>query len=385
MALADLRRLIVHVVYRFDTGGLENGVVNLINRMPAQAYRHAVVALTEVVPSFAERVRRRDVEFVALRKPPGHAVGLYPKLYRLLRQWRPAVVHTRNLAALECQVPAALAGVPVRIHGEHGRDVEDLDGTNIRRQWLRRGYRPFVHHYVALSRDLDAYLQSKVGIAPQRVAQICNGVDIELFHPAQSGRDRIEGCPFTGASLWLAGTVGRMQSVKAQTLLARAFIRALQLQPALKQRLRLVMVGEGPLRAQAQALLNAAGVADLAWLPGERQDVPDVMRGLNGFVLPSLAEGISNTILEAMASGLPVLASNVGGNSDLVVSGQTGQIVQSADIEALAASLVRLAAAPAAAAAMGRAGRMVCEQRFSLPVMVAAYQGLYNRLLDDKT
>ena len=155
-------------------------------------------------------------------------------------------------------------------------------------------------------------MQHQVGVPPRRITEICNGVDTDRFHPAPGGRARIAGCPFTDPSLWLAGTVGRMQTVKAQTLLARAFIRALQLEPALRERLRLVMVGDGPLRAEAQALLDAAGVGHLAWLPGERSDVPDVMRGLDGFVLPSLAEGISNTILEAMASGLPVIATRGG-------------------------------------------------------------------------
>lgn len=382
---ADSPSLVVHIVYRFDTGGLENGVVNLINHMPAGAYRHAVVALTEVAPAFARRIRRDDVEFVSLRKPPGHALRLYPQLYRLFRAWRPAVVHTRNLAALECQVPAMVAGVPLRIHGEHGRDVEDLHGTSVRHQWMRRAYRPFVDHYVALSRELAGYLEHRVGVPPRRITEICNGVDTDRFHPAPGGRAGIEGCPFTGPSLWLAGTVGRMQTVKAQTLLARAFIRALQLQPALRERLRLVMVGDGPLRTEAQALLDAAGVGALAWLPGERADVPDVMRGLDSFVLPSLAEGISNTILEAMASGLPVIATDVGGNAELVASGETGETVPAGDVEALAANLVRMVNDPARAATMGRAGRALAEQRFSLPAMVAAYQGLYDRLLAGKS
>jgi sugar transferase (PEP-CTERM/EpsH1 system associated) len=380
----DSRPLVLHLVYRFDTGGLENGVVNLINHMPASAYRHTVVALTAVVPGFARRIERDDVTFVSLHKPPGHAVKLYPRLLKLFREMRPAIVHTRNLAALECQVPAMLAGVPVRIHGEHGRDVDDLDGTSVRHQWMRRAYRPFVHHYVALSLELATHLRQRVGVPPVRITEIRNGVDTERFRPAPGGRARIEGCPFIDPSLWLAGTVGRMQAVKAQTLLARAFIRALQIEPALRERLRLVMVGDGPLRAEAQALLEAAGVGSLAWLPGERTDVPDVMRGLDGFVLPSLAEGISNTILEAMASALPVIATQVGGNAELVRPGETGEIVPPADAETLATSLVRLATDPARAAAMGRAGRVVVEQRLSLPAMVAAYQGLYDRLLADR-
>ncbi|MDP1898935.1 MAG: TIGR03088 family PEP-CTERM/XrtA system glycosyltransferase [Rubrivivax sp.] len=378
---ADPRPLIAHVVYRFAVGGLENGVVNLINRLPADRWRHAVVALTEVDPAFARRLQHDDVHCISLHKPPGHGARLYPQLYRLFREWRPAVVHTRNLAALECQVPAALAGVPVRIHSEHGRDVEDLQGTNRRQIWMRKAYRPFVQQYIALSRDLADYLRGPVGIPADRVAQIYNGVDMARFAPPAVAREPMAGCPFTDPALFLLGTVGRMQTVKAQTALAAAFVRALEMQPSLRERLRLVMVGEGPLRHEAQALLDGAGASALAWLPGERADVPEVMRGLDGFVLPSLAEGISNTILEAMASALPVIATNVGGNAELVLHGETGEIVPPADVEALAASLVRMAGDPARAAAMGRAGRAVAEQRFSLPAMVAAYQGLYDRQL----
>ncbi len=375
--------LVLHLVYRFDTGGLENGVVNLINHMPPAAYRHAVVALTEVVPGFARRIERADVEFVSLHKPPGHAARLYPRLLQLFRQMRPAIVHSRNLAALECQVPAWWAGVPVAVHGEHGRDVDDLDGSRRRYQWMRRAYRPFVDRYVALSCDLAAYLRDRVGVPERRVSQIYNGVDIQRFHPAGGGRAPLPGSPFNDPALWVVGTVGRMQTVKAQTLLARAFVRALALQPALRSKLRLVLVGEGPLRAEAQALLAAADAADLAWLPGERADVPDVMRGLDCFVLPSLAEGISNTILEAMATGLPVLATRVGGNAELVVDSETGVIVPHGDTDAMAQALLALAGYPGLAGAMGQAGRARVERQFSLPAMVSAYQGLYDRLLTE--
>src|SRR6478735_2635980 len=147
-ASGDRRPLIAHVVYRFDVGGLENGVVNLINQLPRESYRHAVVALTEVT-DFSERIRRDDVEFVALNKRPGPGVRLFPRLFRLFRDLQPDVVHTRNLAALEASVPAWLAGVPVRIHGEHRRDIGDLDGSNRTYRRVRRVYRPFVTHYVA--------------------------------------------------------------------------------------------------------------------------------------------------------------------------------------------------------------------------------------------
>ena len=377
----DPRPLVLHLVYRFDTGGLENGIVNLINHMPPDSYRHAVVALTGVVPEFSRRIRRNEVDFVSWHKRPGHGLWMYPQLFALFRRMKPAIVHTRNLAALEFQVPAWLAGVPVRVHGEHGRDVGDYDGSSRKYQWLRRVYRPFVQHYFALSRDLAGYLTDKVGVPQRRVTQVYNGVDSARFHPAPASRQPISGCPFAAPAHWLVGTVGRMQTVKDQPTLARAFVRALELAPELRERLRLVMVGEGPLREQALVVLRSAGAEDLAWLPGARDDVPEVMRGLDCFVLPSLAEGISNTILEAMATGLPVVATDVGGNAELVRHGVTGEIVPAADSEAIAGSLVRLATAPKHATALGCAGRADAEQNFSMRAMVAKYQDVYDRQL----
>ncbi len=373
----DARPLVVHVVHRFDTGGLENGVVNLINRMAPSAYRHVVMALSAMT-DFRQRVLRDDVGFIALNKTPGHGARAYPAVTRLLRQLRPAVVHTRNLGPLEMQVPAAWMGVPLRVHGEHGRELNDLDGNNRKLQWVRRVYSPTVHRYVALSRDLERYLISRVGISAQRISQIYNGVDTARFSPGGSGQQAIAGCPFVPGQHWLVGTVGRMQGVKHQSLLAHAFVQALTKHPELRQRTRLILVGEGPLRAECLRILQAAELGDWAWLPGERSDVADVMRGLNCFVLPSLAEGISNTILEAMASALPVVATNVGGNAELVAHGRSGLVVPSDDAAALCAALVQLATQPALAQKMGQAGRELALERYSLDAMVASYQKIYD-------
>jgi len=375
----DMRPLVAHVMYRFDTGGLENGVVNLINHMPAEHYRHAVIALTEIT-DFRQRVQRDDVEFIALNKAPGHGVWLFPKLFALFRRLRPAIVHSRNLAALEVQLPAWAAGVPVRIHGEHGRDIGDLDGSNVTYQRVRRFYRPFVSFYLALSRDLADYLAHKIHIPESKMLQIYNGVDVDRFQPAGPG-DTTPGCPFSRPEYFIVGTVGRMQRVKDQPTLTRAFIRALDMDPALRPRLRLVLIGDGPLRDDCHRLLADAGLSDLAWLPGERSDIPEIMRGFDCFVLPSLAEGISNTVLEAMASGLPVIATAVGGNADLVAAGVSGEIVPPADVESMAQQICRLASHPDLARRMGRAGRESVERKFSMSAMVAAYQGTYDRLL----
>jgi sugar transferase (PEP-CTERM/EpsH1 system associated) len=376
---ADPRPLVLHVVHRFAVGGLENGLVNLLNRLPENAWRHCVVSLTDIDDAFASRVKRSDVELVALGKGPGHAFPLYPRLRAMFRERRPAIVHTRNLAALEAAVPAWAARVAARIHGEHGRDVHDLDGSRRRYQLVRRAFSPFVTRYVALSRDLAAYLHNQVGIASSRVAQIYNGVDTARFKPASGGRTPVDGSPFNDPRLWLVGTVGRLEPVKDQTNLARAFVHALRHMPGARERLRLVVVGEGSLRAGVERILEEGKVRDLAWLPGERADVPDVMRGLDCFVLPSLAEGISNTILEAMASGLPVIATRVGGNAELMEPDLTGRLVPAEDTPALAREMLAYYAEPAAARRHGRAARNLVERRFSLDRMVEQYHELYAR------
>jgi sugar transferase (PEP-CTERM/EpsH1 system associated) len=379
--IVDDRPLIAHIVYRFDTGGLENGVVNLINNMPVNDYRHVIISLTDIT-DFKKRIFRDDVEFYALHKRPGQIFQIYPQLISVFRRLRPKIVHTRNLAALEVLVPAWISGVRVRVHGEHGRDVGDLNGDNRKFQWIRRFYSFFVTHYLALSRDLNDYLVGKIGISQGRITQVYNGVDFSRFSPQSDNSDElVPDCPFAPSVYWTIGTVGRMQVVKDQPTLARAFVRAMEIAPELKVHVRLVMVGDGVLREQCLAILSEARLSELAWLPGARDDVPSLMRCFKCFVLPSLAEGISNTVLEAMATGLPVIATDVGGNQDLVADGVTGVLVSVGDVEGIAQQLVRFARSPEMAFDMGRAGRQVVEDKFSLQAMVNTYQGLYDSLL----
>ncbi|WEN41428.1 Putative glycosyltransferase EpsF [Thauera sp. GDN1] len=373
------RPLVLHVLYSFDVGGLENGVVNLINHMPPQRFRHAVVALTRCAPAFCERVRRGDVEFISLNKPPGHGVRLFPAFLRLCRRLRPSIVHTRNLAALEFAVPAALAGVRARVHGEHGWDTADPGGTRRKYQLLRRAYSPFVSRYVALSGQIESYLVDRVGIAPERVERICNGVDTARFRPA-AVREPLAGSTFDDTALVIVGTVGRLQAVKDQVNLVRAFALA-RGQGRAGARLRLLIAGDGPQRADVEAEIRAAGIGDVTWLAGERSDVPELMRALDVFALPSQAEGISNTILEAMASGLPVVATDVGGNAELVAEGETGALVPARDPDAMARELLRYTEDAALRHAHGVAGRKRVEQNFSIDGMVMRYTRLYEDLL----
>lgn len=376
--------LIAHVIYRLDVGGLENGLVNLINRIPAERFRHAIICLTDY-SDFRHRIQRSDVPVFALNKPPGNSPITQFKLWRLLKRLRPDIVHTRNPAALEGMLPAALAGISVRIHGEHGRDVGDLDGSNRKNQLWRRLLNPFVHHYIAVSRDLESYLKQKIAVLPARVTQIHNGVDCAKFHPAGERREQLPCVGFAGPEQFVIGTVGRMQEVKDPLTLARAFVLLKQGMPWAEQRLRLVMIGDGPLRERVRTLLANAGLAQYAWLPGERDDVSRIMRSFDLFVLPSLAEGISNTILEAMASGLPVLATAVGGNPELIEAGVTGTLVPRDDAESMARAMRAYAESAELCRRQGSEARRTVERRFGMEAMVDAYMAIYDNLLASNT
>jgi sugar transferase (PEP-CTERM/EpsH1 system associated) len=265
--------LIAHVVYHFGTGGMENGVVNLINRLPADKFRHAIISLTDHT-DFRQRIRCGDVLFFDLDKRPGHDLSWMRRLYHLLRELRPAIVHTRNLNALEAQFVAAAARVPARVHGEHGRDVFDLHGKNWKYNLLRRAARPLVHQYITVSRDLENWLGATVGVSATRLAQIYNGVDSDKFHPRSVPRPSVGPEGFLDGATCVIGSVGRMAAVKDYPTLVLAFIQACR-QGKEASGLRLILVGDGAARAECQTLLNQAGLASQTWLAGNRDDTPN--------------------------------------------------------------------------------------------------------------
>jgi glycosyltransferase involved in cell wall biosynthesis len=172
-----------------------------------------------------------------------------------------------------------------------------------------------------------------------------------------------------------------LAEVKDQPTLVRAFAQVLQARPEWRQRLRLVIVGDGPLRDRVDACIRAEGIESLVWLPGDREDVPDLLRMLDLFVLPSLGEGISNTILEAMATGLPVIATRVGGNPELVDDRVTGTLVPPADPSALSAAIERYAENEALMHRDGAAACAKIAKRFNWDRCVEEYLGVYDELL----
>lgn len=365
--------LVVHVLYRFEVGGLQTLLAQCIERMPEQHYRHAVVCLAGHT-DYASLVRRPDVRFHTLDKQPGQSFSSHRALWKLLRRLRPAVLHTYNISTIEYCLTAWLARVPLRIHAEHGRDSIEMSGRHRKYNTLRRLLVPFVDTFVPVSADLGAWLRHTVGVPQHKIRMIANGVDTNHFTPGPAPVVQ----PAAPRTIWI-GTVGRIDRIKNHDGLLDAFGLLLAAFPLQQADLRLAIVGDGPLLPALRARVAREAWGHQVWLPGARADVAAIMRGFCVFVLPSLSEGAPVTILEAMATGLPVVASRVGGVPQLVIDGQTGLLSDPADPHSLAGAIGAYIADPALAARHGAAGRAHVNAHCCVDTMVTQYDALYGR------
>jgi len=374
--------LVAHIIYALGTGGLENGLINIINRTPPDRYRHVIICLTNA-DDFAKRITLPGVQVIQLHKPAGQNFRVFWDLWKTLRTLRPDVVHTRNLASLEMQLVTLLMPGIKRVHGEHGRDIHDLDGTNKKYNLLRKAMQPFVHRYIAVSRDLLQWLKHTVAIPEKKLRQIYNGVDAGKFSPRQDDAQLGDLAPpgLLPENAVVVGTVGRLAKVKNQQLLIEAVGYLFTKRPILRGTLRLVLVGDGPLKLQLVDRVKQLGISDVVWFSGDRNDVPVLMQLMDIFILPSLAEGISNTLLEAMASGLPVIATSVGGNVELIEEGVNGRLVPVNNVVAMADAVAELIDDPALRQSMGEKGLALVRTTFNWEKTVADYLAVYDTLL----
>lgn len=354
------RPLVVHLIYCLDTGGLERVMLNSIRGMAGQGFRHAVVSLTYAT-DFAKQLPA-DVTVYCLGKKPGADLTIHLKLWRLLRELRPTILHSYNLATLEYHPISWLAGVRGHFHAEHGRDVSDPKGDNKKYQWLRRLISPFVQRYIAVSDELKQWLLLQVRLPAKKVQLIYNGINTEQFHLSSTKSDCFDFIH-----------VARLSPIKDQSTLIQAFAI---LREQSSQSWRLLIVGDGPLRADLELLVTRLGLTQDVEFLGERRDIAPLMQQSRVFVMSSLAEGIPMTVLEAMACGLPVVATAVGGLPELILS-QQGRLVEPSSPQALADAMQYYLEQPALASQHGfNCRQRVCE-KFSEPAMVTQYLDLY--------
>jgi sugar transferase (PEP-CTERM/EpsH1 system associated) len=365
---------ILHVVDSLAAGGTELVVAALIECTESR-FDHAVCSLRGSAPA-DNTVARLAVPVTFLGKRDGHDWGLALRIARLCRRLRPQVVHARNWGTIDAVIGARLAGVPVVIQSEHGRDVSDLDGQHRARLRVRRVLAPFIDMHVAVSAHLQRWLLECVGVRPEKVRVVRNGVDATRFQPLLE-RDRVRAQHgFSPADL-VFGSVGRLTPVKDHRTLVEAFHTVATRHP----HSRLILVGDGSERSALEEQVRRHGFADSVRLVGQRDDVAQWLGIMDVFVLPSLGEGMSNAVLEAMAVGLPVIATAVGGNPEIVEQDVTGRLVPAAIPDALAGAMLSYCGNDGVRAVHGAAGRERAEQHFPLMQMIEGYVDVYRHTL----
>jgi glycosyltransferase involved in cell wall biosynthesis len=246
-----------------------------------------------------------------------------------------------------------------------------------------------------MSRDIAEWLERAVGVPAGRIRQLYSGVDTGTFRPDGPGpvdlpwrgavshsRDAIDREPVDDGVITI-GTVGRLDAVKNQVALLDAFAEIVQRFPGVRSRLRLIIAGGGQRMTELEETVKLRQLGSAVWLPGARADVADLMRAIDLFVLPSLNEGISNTVLEAMATARPVVAARVGGNPELVVDGVTGSLYEHDRPRGLEEAILKYVDSPAVRRRHGEAARARVLQHFSLEAMTSRYAQFYDELLSD--
>lgn len=359
---------VAHLANEMNVGGKERGILNLINAMPEEIFENYLYVF-KAGGFMLQAIDRQKCRVVELGTRAGGDYRYYFKLFRLFREHRIDLAHTRSWGTLlEGMLAALAARVPAMVHSEHGFMRVDTR----KHIWIQNLAWRCADRVMCVSEKLRDTLHDKIGFPKERMQVIRNGVDLDAFD-AMAGPANIRAELGLAPGTLLFGSVGRLVPVKNYACLIRAAQRIFAAVP----NAALLFVGDGPLQAELTALAQQLGIANQVHFLNWRKDVAQILRELDVFVLSSFSEGMSNSILEAMAARKPVVATAVGGNTELVLENETGLLVPSDHDERMAAAVLALLRNDAQRLSMGAAARQRIETLFTLPQMLRNYQRVY--------
>ena len=376
-AIAQARRLkrrtggpvrVMHVLNTLETGGAEHVVLNVAQHLDRAAFDVHVCSLAGDGP-LAREFQALGVPVHAVRRRPGVDLGLPFVLARLIRRERIDLVHTHNAGPwLYGGLAAKLAGARL-CHTEHSNLFPHQRRMLRAERWLAR----WTEVIISDSEKVKRHLVERQGVPAGKIRVVVNGVDTRRFGAEGGAPAQARRLLGLNGDQPVVGTVGRLVPVKDHRTLLAAFRRVAEQHPAG----RLVIVGDGPLRGDLVRLAGTLGLSDRVRFLGERRDIPQLLRAFDLFVLSSVSEGMPLTVLEAMAAGVPVVATRVGGVPEAVVDRETGWLVPPGDPESMAGAVLALLADPARRAALGRRAQERACGQFDVQQMADAYARAY--------
>jgi len=368
------RTRVVYVIGTLERGGAEGQLVELASGLDRTRFEPIVCSLAKggpLVPILASR--GVPVEIIGVTAGPRRLRAVLG-FWRLLRRVQPEVVHGQLFwGSVVAALAGRLAGVPAIVGSRRALTRR----RRLRRAPLRRLATAWTHLVIANSAAVRDATRRDEGLTDDRLLVIPNGIDLARFDVAPDPKLRSSlGVASSGP---IVSVVANLRRAKGHSVFLEAWTAVMRARPGARS----LLVGDGPLREELETRAAALGVRESVHFLGVRPDVPALLALSDVIAHPSFAESSSNAVLEALASGRPVVATDAGGTREAILDGQTGLLVPPGDVRALATGMLRLLSNPAEARALGQAGRRHVAEHFSLSTMIRAHETAYDRLLSD--
>jgi sugar transferase (PEP-CTERM/EpsH1 system associated) len=367
-----MRIRIMHVVHGLGRGGLENGLANLIEQLNPGEFEHLVLPLRGLGPN-AKRIANRAQILNLSADGPRSRVQV-PAIARSIRAFKPHLVHSRNWAAIDAVFAARWVRSCAIVHSEHGLESDGVGEEPWRRALVRRLAFQLADRVLSVSDQLRNWHSARTGFSSHKITVVHNGVDIQRFAPSAIVRARIRQELGLSDGEFCIGCIGNLFPIKDHLTLLRAADELGEIGASY----RLLLIGEGPELSALQHFVKSRSALSMRVnFLGSSNRVPELLNAMDTYVLPSIAEGISNSLLEAMATGLPVAATAVGGTPEVVVNGESGLLFPARDFTKLANILLLLRSQQELCRKLGEGARRRVIQSFSLQSMVNKYEAIY--------
>ncbi len=373
--MSDNRARILHLVLSLETGGLERMVTGLVELTDDTLFDVEVCCLDSEGP-FAEDLRNKGHHVLLFQRNQEHYDYFLPfKLRNLFREKRIDVLHMHSGTYHHGMYGAILAGLPVRIYTEHGRPVPEKTIEVLEDRVLSR----FASRVVTVSTDLQQYMADSIRIPRNKIETIVNGVDPRVFRKRPKEIDLLQRLGLSSSDI-VIGTVGRLADVKDQKTLLSAYKRVIEAgHPA-----KLIIVGDGPLRRELEHFAGEIFISRSTRFLGDRQDIAELLNLMDIFVLSSISEGTSMSLLEAMASRVPCVVTDVGGNSELIKDGQSGYLAPPSAPDSLADKIMLVLKETEKSTELTARALETVRKHYSIGVTATKYQELYLSCLSDR-
>jgi len=351
---------------------MEKVGIDLIKNLDSQLYENHIICLDEL-GVFGRALKAEGYKVISFDRGGGMSISLLSNLIKYFRQNKIKVVHTNNSGPhFWAGLAAVLSGIKARIHTNHGRNA----GWKSRRAWLDRFSSMLSSKIVCVSNESAKTLMTTDRIPAKKMVVITNGIDTEHFQPEGPTAQLRQLLGVDSSSIFI-GSIARFSLDKDQETLIRAFNEIVQSHDG---EYALLLVGDGETKQPLQALSDSLGISDKVHFMGFRSDIVEILRELDIYVLPSHTEGLSISLLEAMSTACPVVASAVGGNVGLIEHAKNGLLVPESDVMAMKNALLSLDDSVTKTNLSTQARYTVISQ-YSIQTMAANYQKLYEATL----